>query len=115
MAEYVVVRGFSDKNDNGRKYAIGDRFPYRGFASKARIEELSTTNNLRGKVMIALKEAPENKVDAIEVEEKPLTKKDINSMNVAKLKALAKEKGIEDADDKSGSELKKALIEKLEL
>ena len=115
MAEYVVVRGFSDKNDNGRKYAVGDRYPYRGFASKARIEELSTTNNLRGKVMIALKEEPKIEVEAIELEENPLTKKDINSMNVAKLKALAKENNIDGADKMSGSELKKALIEKLEL
>ena len=114
MTEYVVVRGFSDKNDNGRKYAVGDRYPYRGFASKARIEELSTTNNLRGKVMIALKEEPID-VSKIIVEEKPLTKKEINSMNVATLKAVATEKGIEDAENMSGGQLKKALIEKLEL
>ena len=115
MAEYVVVRGFSDKNDNGRKYAVGDRYPYRGFASKARIEELSTSNNLRGKVMIALKEEPQIDVSQIIVEDKPLTKKEINSMKVETLKAVAAEKGIEDASNMSGSQLKKALIEKLEL
>lgn len=115
MAEYVVVRGFTDKNDNGRKYAVGDRYPYRGFASKARIEELSTTNNLRGKVMISLKEEPQIDVSQIIVEDKPLTKKEINSMKVETLKAVATEKGIEDANSMSGGQLKKALIEKLEL
>jgi len=115
--EYVVIRSFTDKNSQIH-YAVGDRFPRRGFASKERVAELSTANNARGKaVILEKKKAEVKKEDAIAelefvIEEKPeLTKADISSMTVAEVRELAKEKGIEDADEISGNKLKKMLIE----
>ena len=54
MNEYVVIRKFTDKEDK-HKYAVGDRYPFRGFAKKERVEELSTKNNARGVVLIEAK------------------------------------------------------------
>lgn len=48
-------------------------------------------------------------------QEKFYTKTDINSMKVAELRKLATEKGIENADDISGTELKSLLIENMGL
>lgn len=112
--EYVVIRGFTDLT-NGHKYAIGDRFPYRGFTSKERAEELSSDKNRRGKPVIAVKADAVVETAKEETVEKMLTKKDINGMNVANLRKVAEENGIEDFQKMNGTELKKALIEKLEL
>lgn len=46
-----------------------------------------------------------------EKQEKKYTKTDISRMNVAELKELATEIGVENASETSGSELKKILIE----
>ena len=43
------------------------------------------------------------------------TKTEINRMPITDLKELAKEKGIENAEELTGAELKKILIEKFEL
>ena len=43
------------------------------------------------------------------------TKTDINTMKVADLRELAKQQGITNADDISGTELKNILIEKMGL
>lgn len=48
-------------------------------------------------------------------EKKEYTKTEINRMSTADLKSFAAENGIKDAELKSGSELKKLLIEKLGL
>jgi hypothetical protein len=106
--EYVVIRSFTDK-DSHIHYTVGDRFPYRGFASKARVLELSTANNKRGVALIEEKKV-EKKVDQTEVEPE-ITKSTINSMTVAEVRELAKQKGIENADELSGNKLKKTLIE----
>lgn len=47
--------------------------------------------------------------------EKAYTKTEINRMSTADLQTLATEQGIENADEVSGSELKKMLIEKFGL
>lgn len=47
--------------------------------------------------------------------ENTYTKTSINRMAVAELKALASEQEIDGVEDKTGEELKKILIEKLEL
>ena len=62
---------------------------------------------------VAPKSAP--KVDEVkpEVEEKTVTRADIMKMNAATVKAYAKEQGIEDADEKSGAELKRILVDKM--
>ena len=44
-----------------------------------------------------------------------MTKTDINRMSAANLRKLAKENGIDDAEDMTGVELKKALISKLDV
>ena len=58
--EYIVIRAFTDKDDK-HHYAVGDRYPYRGFAKKERLEELSTENNRRGIALIAEKKAEKPK------------------------------------------------------
>ena len=74
MSEFVVIKKFTDKDDK-HKYAVGDRYPYRGFAKKERLEELSTSNNRRGEPMIAIKKAEkpksEEKKTSEPKEEKP--------------------------------------------
>ena len=47
--------------------------------------------------------------------EKIYTKTEINRMPASELKALAIENGIAEAEEKSGTELKKLLIEKFKL
>lgn len=51
----------------------------------------------------------------VEVEEEKYTKTDINRMSTAELKALAKSESIESAEDMTGAELKKVLIEHFDL
>lgn len=77
MSEYVVIKKFTDKEDK-HQYAVGDRYPFRGFAKKERIEELSTKKNARGMVLIEAKaeakaEAKVKKTESVEEkkEEKP--------------------------------------------
>lgn len=48
-------------------------------------------------------------------EPKAYTKTEINRMSTAELKAFAKKHEVENADDMTGAELKKVLIEKLGL
>lgn len=74
--DYIVIKAFTDKND-GHHYAVGERYPYRGFAKKERLEELSTKNNKRGVALIAEKKAEKpkkaepEKVEAEKVEKTP--------------------------------------------
>lgn len=74
--DYIVIKAFTDKND-GHHYAVGERYPYRGFAKKERLEELSTKNNKRGVALIAEKKAEKpkkaatEKVEAEKVEKAP--------------------------------------------
>ena len=45
---YLVIKTFSDMQDNGYKYHVGDTFPHDGLTVSAeRIEELSTDKNRR--------------------------------------------------------------------
>lgn len=59
-------------------------------------------------------EISEENHNAEESKELP-TKSAINRMSTAELQSLAKEHGIVDADETTGGELKKILIEKFEL
>ena len=56
--------------------------------------------------------APEIEEESTEV---PYTKTEINRMSTAELKEVAKLNGVNDADDMTGGELKKVLIDKFEL
>ena len=63
-----------------------------------------------------LEAAPVEEVkEEVEEETTSYTKSDINRASTATLKEIATEVGIEDADDKTGGELKKLIIDKLGL
>lgn len=51
---YKVVRFFTDLQDNGHAYNAGETYPRRGYKpTKKRIDELASSNNMRGKPLIA--------------------------------------------------------------
>ena len=49
----------------------------------------------------------------VKEEKKKVTRQDVMKMNVATVRAYAKEQGIADADEKSGAELKRILCDKM--
>ena len=63
-----MIRSFTDKASQ-EHYAVGEKYPHRGIATRARIEELSTVNNRRGVVLIKAVDAPEKAAEQV-VEEK---------------------------------------------
>lgn len=61
-------------------------------------------------------EVPDGNADKeVKTENQPYTKTDINRMSTADLQKLAGEKGIENADSFSGADLKKMLIDLMNL
>lgn len=62
-----------------------------------------------------LKKAVEPELPFVTVPMKKYTKTEINRMSTADLKEFAVEQGVEKAEEMTGAELKKVLIEKLEL
>lgn len=106
---YKVLVYFTDLQDNNHPYDEGDFFPRNGLTvSEARLEELSSTKNRR---RIRLIEFVEEQQEL----PKSLTKTEINRMPIAELKDLALKNGIENAEDMTGTELKKVLISRFEL
>ena len=81
---YRVVEYFTDLQDNGHAYDVGDIFPREGVeVSAERLEELSSSKNKRGKALIELvkekasKAADETASEPVEAEdeaEKPKKK-----------------------------------------
>ena len=69
--KYVVVKDFSDLQDNGHVYRTGDEFPRSGAeASEDRLAELASKNNKRGEALIEKAAKPAKKVEeVIEVKE----------------------------------------------
>lgn len=108
---YKVIHYFEDLQDFNYKYKVGDVFPRLGAkVSDARIRELSSNANRQGKALI------EEVVEEVSLGKKEdYTKTDIKRMSTSDLKELAISMEIENADDLSGSDLKKMLIEKLGL
>ena len=50
---YLAVKSFTDAQDNGYKYHVGDTYPHDGYTPTAeRIEELATDKNRRRGPMI---------------------------------------------------------------
>ncbi len=50
---YKVIEYFTDNQDNGYAYNVGDEYPRQGYEPSAeRIQELTTTNNKRHMVFI---------------------------------------------------------------
>ena len=122
---YKVISYFTDLQDFNHPYKVGDEFPRLGLkVSDKRLEELASNKNKQGKPLIKKVEepkqddfsqhmnAPEIKEESTEVK---YTKTEINRMSTAKLKEVAKLNGVEDADDMTGGELKKVLIDKFGL
>lgn len=64
--KYEVIRAFADMTDcseefsNGRFYNCGDVYPAKGKVSKARLLELSTTDNTAGVIFIKQTEGDDN-------------------------------------------------------
>ncbi|AHN23272.1 hypothetical protein [Lysinibacillus varians] len=48
MAKYKVIYMFRDLKDNDHIYKVGDKYPRKGRVTKARIDELSSTDNKIG-------------------------------------------------------------------
>jgi hypothetical protein len=52
---YKVIHFFTDLQDNGKAYSVGDIFPRTGVSvSEKRLKELATVNNKQGKPLIEL-------------------------------------------------------------
>lgn len=118
---YRVIHFFTDLKDNSHPYNVGDMYPREGVeTNRKRIEELSSKFNLQGVPLIEFVEDNDfsrymNPPIETEKVEKSYTKTEINRMPTADLKVLASEQGIENAENTSGADLKKLLIEKLGL
>lgn len=120
--EYEVIHFFTDLQDNRHPYSPGDKFPRDGMAvTENRLRELSRNGNRQRKPLIKKIQKDERLLDEngeYQGEQKKdfgYTKTDINRMSASQLQKLASESGIENANEKSGGELKKILIEKFSL
>lgn len=49
---YVVIKDFTDLQDDNHIYRAGDKYPRKGRAKKERVEELSGSENKRGEPLI---------------------------------------------------------------
>ncbi|MNR93718.1 hypothetical protein D3C72_247780 [compost metagenome] len=49
---HVVIKDFTDLQDENHSYRAGDKYPRKGRAKKERIEELTGSENLRGEPLI---------------------------------------------------------------
>ncbi|MBL3731555.1 termination factor Rho [Lysinibacillus sp. HST-98] len=63
MAQHKVVRRFKELKHDGHIYEVGDNYPVEGKkATKARLEELSTTKNKYQQIFIEeVTETPKDK------------------------------------------------------
>lgn len=113
---YKVICFFTDLQDFNHPYNEGDIFPRQGVTvSQERLNELASSKNKRGKPLIKFVEDVKETKAEPKVEETKYTKTEINRMSKDDLVALASEQGIENAEETSGADLKKALIEKFGL
>ena len=84
MAQYKVIKNFTDLQDKNHKYVAGDQYPRNGLTvSDERINELATNKNKRGTPMIEkivdkpveLENEPEIAADPVEPVKKAAPKK----------------------------------------
>lgn len=54
---YIVVKDFTDLQDDNHIYRAGDKYPHRGRAKKERVAELMSHENKRGEPLIREGEA----------------------------------------------------------
>lgn len=113
---YEVIHYFTDLQDNEYPYNAGDVFPRDGLTvSEERLKELSGSDNKQHKPLIKFmeEELPFSDND-IELEEdsaaKKYTKSDIQRMKKAELLEMARNTGVEDADDMTREELAEYLL-----
>lgn len=52
MAKFIVVKDFTDLQDDNHVYRAGDKYPRSGRAKKERLEELSSGSNRRSEPVI---------------------------------------------------------------
>jgi len=103
---YTVIRSFIDRQDSKHLYKVGDSFPRLNYeVSEERILALASGNNKAGKVFIQSDEPEKPKV----------TKSKVVTMKASDLRKLASDNGLENAEEYTGTELKKWLIDKLGL
>ena len=72
---YIVISSFKDLTDNEFEYAVGDPFPREGRTideiSKERLEQLTSKNNKKGRILIkniASEEVETEKTEEVETE-----------------------------------------------
>lgn len=57
---HKVVKAFTDLQDNGHVYRVGDDYPRTGLSvSEERVAELASADNKRGEVLIVAVDVPE--------------------------------------------------------
>ncbi len=118
---YRVIHFFTDLQDFNHAYRVGDIFPRTGVkVTEERIAALASNKNKQGKPLIEkVEENKQKEADDFsqhmtppeESAEISYTKTDINRMTTAELRETAKGEGIADAEELTGGELKKLLIE----
>lgn len=113
---YKVIHFFTDLQDFEHPYNVGDKFPRDGLTvSEKRLKELSGSNNKQHKPLIKFveEEIPFSDND-IELEEdsaeKKYNKSEIQRMNKAELLEMAKNTGVEGADDMTRAELAEYML-----
>lgn len=118
---YEVIHFFTDLQDFSHAYKVGDSFPRPGMkVDEARLKELSGSKNKQGKPLIRFVEEKDSESTAAETKHetadaeadavKVHTKTGINRLPKDDLVSLATEKGVENASELSGNELKAKLI-----
>lgn len=123
---YKVIHAFTDSQDFNHIYRVGDIYPRSGLrVAETRLRELASAKNKRKTPLIApdkdvfssyMNPPEECGLPFVTVpDKKKYTKTEINRLSTSELRELAKENGIDNADENTGAELKKMLIEKFGL
>lgn len=117
--KYIVIRYFTDAQDNEYAYHEGDTYPREGLnVTEQRINDLLSGNNFQKVALIAPEHQvkkvakPKKVVEAKEEEKVNWTEEEILKMPFMKLKSIAKQNGIE-TKDREASDIRSELIEKL--
>lgn len=136
MKYYIAIESFVDLQDGNHVYHPGDPFPRDGIVvSQGRIDELIGVHNKLGRALIKEVAEPVKKA-VVETEQKAevheeaeaqveasfsdkvkalgKSRTEINLMKTAELQEIAKDLGVENAEEMSGAAIKRLLIEALE-
>lgn len=100
-------------NKNGIWYPTGAEVPEGANSNNKKTKE--TDFSVDGKVIGEIKDDVIEITDKEVIKENQFTKTEINRMSTAELKEVAKLNGVEDAENMTGGELKKVLIDKFGL